>query len=112
VLLRSAGPGTVRVLRNVLERGAALAEGGVIRPEHLPEHVRKGAPLSEPPRTAPPEAPSSGDLRGALADDERRRILDALDRCGGNQSQAAKILGLPRRTLAYKMSRLGIRVPG
>jgi transcriptional regulator with GAF, ATPase, and Fis domain len=51
----------------------------------------------------------SGDVRDAVKDYERQRILEALDKTGGNQSQAAKLLGLPRRTLAYKMARLGIR---
>jgi transcriptional regulator with PAS, ATPase and Fis domain len=109
-------PGNIRELRNVVERGAALApEAAALLPEHLPEHVRspRARPASDAPRgpaDGPP--PPSGDVRGALADYERRRILDALDQVQGNQSQAAKLLGLPRRTLAYKMARLGIRVSG
>jgi two-component system response regulator HydG len=110
ILRRYPWPGNVRELRNVLERGAALARGGALLPEHLPEHVR--APAADPPGRAPGStAAPPGDVRGALADYERQRILDALDQVHGNQSQAAKILGLPRRTLAYKMARLGIRLP-
>jgi DNA-binding NtrC family response regulator len=112
ILRRYPWPGNVRELRNVLERGAALTRGGVLRPEHLPEHVRAPPPPADPPGRTPGSTPAPlGDVRGALADYERQRILDALDQVHGNQSQAAKILGLPRRTLAYKMARLGIRLP-
>jgi sigma-54-dependent transcriptional regulator len=48
-------------------------------------------------------------MRDSLRDFERQRIVDALEKTGGNQTQAAETLGLPRRTLAYKMARLGIR---
>ena len=96
-------PGNVRELRNVVERGAALADGSLL-PEHLPAYLRS-------PRTLAPPSPGSAspDVRDAVKDYERQRIVEALAKTNGNQSQAAKLLGLPRRTLAYKMSRLGIR---
>ena len=98
-------PGNVRELRNVVERGAALAgTSKVLLPEHLPEHVRAPAAAGRPGSTPPPDA----DVRDALKDYERQRILDALDRAGGNRTEAAKLLGLPRRTLTYKLSKLGI----
>jgi DNA-binding NtrC family response regulator len=97
-------PGNVRELRNVIERAAALcaASGSTILPSHLPDAVRA------------PEASTSGeraglDVRGSVRDFERQRIVEALQRTNGNQTQAAELLGLPRRTLAYKMARLGIR---
>jgi two-component system response regulator AtoC len=40
---------------------------------------------------------------------ERSRILEALERCGGNQSEAARQLGMPRRTLVSRLSELGVR---
>jgi two-component system, NtrC family, response regulator AtoC len=98
-------PGNVRELRNVIERGAALAEGSaVLLPEHLPDHVRRAGGHGQ---TGAPPAPDA-DVRDALKDYERQRILDALDLAGGNRTEAAKLLGLPRRTLTYKLSKLGI----
>jgi DNA-binding NtrC family response regulator len=109
-LLESHGwPGNVRELRNVVERAAALCEGtgGVIEPKHLPDTI--GAPkVAEIPLA--PSAPSH-DVRESMKDFERKRLLDALERAGGNQTRAAEMLGLPRRTLSYKLERLGIRVP-
>ena len=102
ILKRHAWPGNVRELRNVIERAAALSDG-VIEAEHLPDAL-----LAPAAPTLPPTAP---DVRDSLNEFERGRILDALTRTGGNQTRAAELLGLPRRTLSYKMARLGIRVP-
>jgi transcriptional regulator with PAS, ATPase and Fis domain len=117
-LLRAyAWPGNVRELRNVIERGVALAGGApALLPEHVPAHVRSSAapPDGRTGGSIPPGAGGSippsadGDVRDALKDYERQRILDALDKTGGNRTEAAKALGLPRRTLTYKMSKLGI----
>ncbi len=101
-LERHPWPGNVRELRNVLERAAALAAqgAGAILPEHLPDSV-----LATPTTSRAP----GDDVREDLRDFERQRILDALQKTAGNQTQAAELLGLPRRTLAYKMNRLGIK---
>jgi DNA-binding NtrC family response regulator len=127
-LERHSWPGNVRELRNVIERAAALCAGTgePITVAHLPASVREGgrggaaagtatrtSPLSAPMTLPPgaltsPAASSPEDVRDSLRDFERARIVDALQRCNGNQTQAAELLGLPRRTLAYKMSRLGI----
>src|SRR5207248_480547 len=57
----------------------------------------------------PPLRERKGDVRDSLRECERARIVEALQKCNGNQTQAAEMLGLPRRTLAYKMQRLGLR---
>jgi DNA-binding NtrC family response regulator len=107
-----AWPGNVRELRNVVERGAALAKGGeLLRTEHLPEGVTSPALRDGPRETAGSAPPRSGDVRDEVNEYERVRIVDALAQAGGNQSAAARLLGLPRRTLAYKIARLGIRLP-
>jgi DNA-binding NtrC family response regulator len=127
-LQRYSWPGNVRELRNVMERGAALARGGdSLRLEHLPDYVRSPAPpqsIRPGPTLLPGPTDSEGgsagelparlptvDVRDAVHDYERGRIVDALAKTGGNQSAAAKLLGLPRRTLAYKIAKLGIRLP-
>ena len=116
-LERHPWPGNVRELRNVIERAAAIcgSTGEAIGVAHLPTALRGGAPGSSGPATLPPRAmpgePPSGspeDVRDSLRDFERARIVEALQKCSGNQTQAAELLGLPRRTLAYKMGRLGI----
>jgi transcriptional regulator with GAF, ATPase, and Fis domain len=73
-----------------------------------------GRPLTPggPARAAPsPDAPPRGpeDVRETVGDVERQRIFDALGRTQGNLTRAAELLGLPRRTLSYRMDRLGIR---
>ncbi|HEY8428067.1 MAG TPA: sigma 54-interacting transcriptional regulator, partial [Sandaracinaceae bacterium] len=88
LLARYPWPGNVRELRNAMERAAVLSGGGHILPIHLPEEIREHG-------AAPPPA---GGLRAELDGVERRRILEALERTGGNQTQAAALLGMPRRT--------------
>jgi two-component system response regulator AtoC len=89
-------PGNVRELRNVLGSAALLAGAGPIDVVHLPASIKA--------RAVHPAAPTPARaLRDALADEERRRIIDALQRCGGNQSRAADMLGMPRRTLVKRL---------
>ena len=80
-------PGNVRELRNVLERAIILHEGsGPVEPAHLP------------PLTGPVVAG-----QGTLGDVEREHILRTLETCGGNQTRAAKALGISRNTLWEKL---------
>lgn len=94
-----AWPGNVRELRHVLERALAFVEGSVIELEHLPDAVTAGAAQATGPGTPT-------DVRSSVKDFERERILEALEKCGGNRTKAAELLGLPRRTLVYKLSKL------
>jgi two-component system, NtrC family, response regulator AtoC len=93
-------PGNVRELRNVIDRALLLAAGGPIRPEHLmfdaaPPPAPAAAPAPRP--VAPPPAAEAGDP-------ERDRILAALDACAGNQTRAARELGMSRATLVNKLA--------
>jgi len=90
-------PGNVRELRNVIERALLLAAGGDIRPEHIV--------VDAPATPAPPPATTT------QPSDERQRILDALTACAGNQTRAAKLLGMSRATLATKLAILKIPRP-
>ncbi len=110
-------PGNVRELRNVIERALVLhGEIEELRPEHLPPSFWEGAPNSaEPagpvpiPAAAPvsthPGAPSSEHQLEAM---ERRMITEALLKAGGNQSSAARLLGVSRDTLRYRMKKHAI----
>ena len=98
-LRRHDWPGNVRELRNVLERACALVEGDVLRASDL-ESVAAG----RKPRAA-------GVLRDHVGDAERDAIVAALDSCRGNQSRAARRLGISRRTLIYKLEKYGLKPP-
>lgn len=104
-------PGNIRELRNVIDRAVLLCTGSAITPEHLPvEKMTSFVPtyasgrLTETPE--PPVAASSPADAG-----ERRRILDALARTGGNQSEAAKLLHISRGTLLSRMERYDLPRP-
>jgi DNA-binding NtrC family response regulator len=112
-LERYAFPGNVRELEHTLERATILAGSDPIGVEHLsfarPELLGgategDGAEVAWVP-TIPPEGLSLEVL-------ERRLILQALGRAGGNKSQAARLLGLTRRTLYSRMEKHGLRRPG
>ncbi len=99
-------PGNVRELRNVIERAVliATADDTAIDARHLP------ASLAAPASTSSSEA-APASLGDELADLERQRILDALERCGGNQTRAAELLGMPRRTFVKRLTAYGVQRP-
>jgi two-component system response regulator AtoC len=105
-------PGNARELENVIERAAILAHGDVIEPGHLAFQTRaRPAPASGPgpaPASSSPAEEPAGDLSSRLEDIERRELLAALDRCGGNKAEVARSLGIQRTTLYYRLKRLGI----
>jgi DNA-binding NtrC family response regulator len=115
-LKRYAWPGNIRELRNVIERALLLCTGGVITIEHLPvEKMAPGAPIATTPHgpTLPPAALASLDAApdNSATSAERQRIVDALEACAGNQSHAAKLLGISRGTLIKRIAEYGIRRP-
>ena len=92
-------PGNVRELKQVLARALAFADHGVIEVAHLPAHMAQAPAAHAPARPA-------GDVRSSVRDFERERIEAALREAGGNRTRAAELLGLPRRTLVYKLSKM------
>jgi len=92
--LREYGwPGNVRELQNVIERAVVLAEGPVIQLSDLPLDVLLPK-HREKVRTA-----DHLPLKDATEEFERQIVLRVLERVGGNQSEAARILGLHRNTI-------------
>ncbi|MBI5509754.1 MAG: sigma-54-dependent Fis family transcriptional regulator [Deltaproteobacteria bacterium] len=90
-------PGNVRELSNVIKHGVALARGGEIRPEHLPDELGAKRPGQTPSR--PRGAPELKTLAAA----ERDHVLAVLEACGGSQVDAARVLGIGRNTLWRKL---------
>jgi DNA-binding NtrC family response regulator len=112
-LERYAWPGNVRELRNVIERAVVIARESVVALSDLPEKVRAAGRASLPPKAAPPEEARAEEapidhLRDEVDRYERGLIVRALEACGGNQTSAARKLGLPLRTLVYKIRKHGI----
>lgn len=97
-----AFPGNIREMENLIERAAILAEGSPLGPEHFPS-LRGSDPVQP---VGLPDIPDEG---VSMDDLERRYILSALAKAGGNKSRAAGLLGMTRRTLYSRMERHGIR---
>jgi DNA-binding NtrC family response regulator len=102
-----------------MERAALMCTADELRPDHLPSRIVTGR-VSSPnlpssalsgqpssPAAAPPPDAHVGpreERRAAVEEVERRQIEEALAKCGGNQTQAAAMLGISRRTLVSRLS--------
>ncbi|WP_428266896.1 sigma 54-interacting transcriptional regulator [Haliangium sp.] len=104
-------PGNVRELRNAIERACVLEETGVIEPEHLPERVRDARARVRLPGLdlGPGPGADTRDVRAHIASIERDAIVAAMDACDGNQTHAARKLGMSRRSLIYKLEKYGLK---
>jgi len=95
-------PGNVRELQNVIESGLILSGGKPVLPEQIAERLMPQA------SSLKPQTPSIPDDGLSLADVERSHLEAALKKTGGNQSQAARLLGISRATLIYRMKKHGL----
>ncbi len=107
LLLAYAWPGNVRELQNVLERAIVLAAQGVIGPEHLPDDLRAATAQRAPSAPAAAPAPGPATPLRPLSAVERDHVLGVLQATKGNREQAARILGISRRTLVRMLQRWG-----
>lgn len=121
-LKRYSWPGNVRELEHAITRATVLAAENALTLADLPIKVRGAffVPVSTPPSVPPsalpnvnvaapaPELGEDGlDLNATLESVERRLILDALQRTGGNKNRAAALLRIHRTTLVEKLKRMG-----
>jgi two-component system, NtrC family, response regulator AtoC len=106
-------PGNVRELRNVIERAVLLAAGGPVEPRHLvfEESFSVGGRPSLAPASHPYVPSSSEPLPAEVERLERARIERALVESGGNQTMAAKALGITRRQLIGRIEAFGLPRP-
>jgi len=127
-LVAYAWPGNVRELKNVIERATLLAQGGAIGTQHL-----QADPLSRPdastaslaqrsfstarpqPQLRAAETPlplrATSELREELREIERERIVHAMSQAGGNQTLAARLLGISRRALITRLENFKLPRP-
>jgi hypothetical protein len=98
-LKRYIWPGNIRELRNMMERAALLCSASVVTLDHLPLEKMSDEFGRSTPLEAPPTAASLLGVDKLLADDERQRVISALEHCAGNQTHAARMLGMARNTL-------------
>ena len=98
VLMSYDWPGNVRELRNAMERAGIMADGNLVLPKDLPPQLQDAAP-----------AGTSGTvLVGDMREIQRRAILEAIEKTGGNKTRAADLLGISRRNLIYKLREYGL----
>jgi two-component system, NtrC family, response regulator AtoC len=94
-LKRYSWPGNVRELRNAMERAVLLCTGSQLTAEHLPVEKAQATVYAQV------RAPRN----------ERERIEEVLQSCGGNQTRAAQLLGYSRRTLLSRLTKYGLPRP-
>jgi two-component system response regulator AtoC len=107
VLLSYPWPGNVRELENVIERAVLFSDGEVIQEELLPQEI---CLQGEAIRLQVPEAPLRvKDTVDKMSQELERGLIErALDMTGGNRTAAARLLGISRRGLLYKIKTYGI----
>jgi DNA-binding NtrC family response regulator len=102
LLVQHYWPGNVRELQNVIERASALASGSHLEVADIQ--------LDLPRNRTSSSATSERFLPDGMTLDqwEDEMIREALKRSNGNKSQAARLLGLSRNALRYRLSKIGI----
>ena len=107
VLARYSWPGNVRELENVVGSACMMVMGETIDVADLPENMRPHALDASAP-VAPGLGPEP-DKDLSLEEQERLLLISALERSGGNQSQAARLLRISRDRMRYKMSKHNLK---
>ena len=100
ILVSYHWPGNVRELQNIVERACALAKGSVLGPSDIHLDVRPAKAVNGPGGFLPDGM--------TLEQWEDEMVQEALRRANGNKSQAARLLGLSRNALRYRLSKIGI----
>src|SRR5262249_33718843 len=105
-LLSYPWPGNVRELRNAIERAILLCDGGLITRAHLPVGTARTAAPPAPTAAGTLLAPHLADMNVDAM--ERGMVVKALEEAKGNKSRAAKLLGLSRAQLYWRIEKYGL----
>ncbi len=104
-LIEYSWPGNVRELENAVERAVVLSAGPTVTLDLLPDHIAgRGAPLQMLEHRA------DASLFDIIEECERRIIVDMLEKCNWNQTEAAERFKIPLSTLNQKIKRLNIEI--
>lgn len=105
LLMAYSWPGNLRQLKNIVKRATLLADGCFIRPCHFADELRQAeaAPVQEPAAQQP-----AASLHLRNSEQERARIVEALQQARYNKSRAAQLLGVDRKTLYNKIKQYGL----
>ena len=110
IIMSYPWPGNIRELKNMIERIVLLVDDVELRPEHLPAGIHSGAPRGDDRAKHDLEValarpyPGEGiDFEGIVTNVEKELIAKAMKEAGGNQSGAARLLGLNRDKLRYRL---------
>ena len=103
-LIKHPWPGNVRELENAVERAVILSPGEYINEQDLPANI--GQPPQDKTDAHKQDIQSAGE--GSLDDLEKAAVSRALAQAGGNKSEAARLLGITRRTLYNKLEKYGL----
>jgi DNA-binding NtrC family response regulator len=109
VLERHTWPGNVRELENALGHACMMVDGEDVDVGDLPGSIVETAPeMRTAIRPAAEPQPAVAAEDGSLAEHERQLVMSVLEKARGNQSQAARALGIGRDALRYKMKKYGL----
>jgi DNA-binding NtrC family response regulator len=108
-LARHAWPGNVRELKNALEFAVAAGIDGELQPWHLPRALARSEQPAEPePIPAQTQPNQLRPIAEEVRELEERRMREALEATGGNQTRAAALIGMPLRTFVTKGKQFGL----
>ncbi|MEX2300722.1 MAG: sigma 54-interacting transcriptional regulator [Bryobacterales bacterium] len=95
-------PGNIRELRNVIERAMVLEDQKRLTADNLALGEGAGSPFA-----APSPSPSRAEM--SLEETEKSMLAEALQKTAGNQTQAARLLGISRDTLRYRIKKFDLK---
>jgi len=98
-LMRYSWPGNIRELKSAFEFAFVSCREGMIESKHLPQGIQEGEEKS----TIFPDQPT--DLNAI----KKQRLIQALESSNGNQSEAARILGISRTSVWHQIKRFGLK---
>lgn len=106
LLMKYDYPGNVRELENIVHHSIVLARNEIITTDDLPMNLKT---LTSETRDVPIATDENLSFTEQVDNLEKRLIFEALDKTGGNQTKAAKMLGISERNLRYRLNKWGMK---